>query len=149
MKVLVSACLLGVSCRYDGQSKAYPLVEELCRRHEVVPMCPEQLGGLPAPRTPAERQGGRVVTKTGGDVTEQYLRGAAEVVRLARLLGCSVAVLKERSPSCGSGTVYDGTFTGTLTDGFGTAAEALRAADIRVLGESQLAAFLAENETAF
>ena len=145
MKVLVSACLLGVSCRYDGRSKAYPLVEELCRRHEVVPVCPEQLGGLPTPRTPAERQGGRVVTKTGGDVTEQYLRGAAEVVRLARLLGCSVAVLKERSPSCGSGAVYDGTFTGTLTDGFGTAAEALRAAGIRVLGESQLAAFLAED----
>ena len=145
MKILVSACLLGVSCRYDGRSKAYPLVEELCRRHEVVPVCPEQLGGLPTPRTPVERQGGRVVTKTGGDVTEQYLRGAAEVVRLARLLGCSVAVLKERSPSCGSGAVYDGTFTGTLTDGFGTAAEALRAAGIRVLGESQLAAFLAEN----
>ena len=145
MRVLVSACLLGVSCRYDGRSKAYPMVEELCRRHEVVPVCPEQLGGLPTPRTPAERQGGRVVTKTGGDVTEQYLRGAAEAVRLAQLLGCSVAVLKERSPSCGSGAVYDGTFTGTLTDGFGTAAEALRAAGIRVLGESQLAAFLAEN----
>ena len=120
-------------------------MEELCRRHEVVPVCPEQLGGLPTPRTPAERQGGRVVTKTGGDVTEQYLRGAAEAVRLAQLLGCSVAVLKERSPSCGSGAVYDGTFTGTLTDGFGTAAEALRTAGIRVLGESQLAAFLAEN----
>ena len=145
MKILVSACLLGVCCRYDGQSKAYPLGEELCRRHEVVPECPEQLGGLPTPRTPAERQGGRVVTKTGGDVPEQYLRGAAEAERLAKLLGCSVAVLKERSPSCGSGAVYDGTFTGTLTDGFGTAAEALRAAGIRVLGESQLAAFLAEN----
>ena len=145
MRVLVSACLLGVCCRYDGQSKAYPLVEELCRRHEVVPVCPEQLGGLSTPRTPAERQGGRVVTKTGGDVTAQYLRGAAEAVRLAQLLGCSVAVLKERSPSCGSGEIYDGTFTGTLTDGFGTAAEALRAAGIRVLGESQLAAFLAEN----
>ena len=144
MKVLVSACLLGVSCRYDGQSKAYPLVEELCRRHEVVPICPEQLGGLSTPRTPAERQGSRVVTKTGGDVTEQYFRGAAEAVRLARQLGCPVAILKERSPSCGSGEIYDGTFTGTLTGGYGAAAEALMGAGVRVLGESQLAAFLEE-----
>lgn len=145
MKVLVSACLLGVSCRYDGQSKVYPLVEELCRRHEVVPVCPEQLGGLPTPRVPAERQGAQVVTKEGGDVTAQYLRGAAEAVRLARKLGCTVAILKERSPSCGSGEIYDGSFTGTLTAGFGTAAEALRAAGIRVMGESQLAAFLEEH----
>ena len=145
MKVLVSACLLGVSCRYDGQSKAYPLVEELCRRHEVVPVCPEQLGGLPTPRVPAERQGAQVVTKEGTDVTAQYLRGAAEAVHLARKLGCTVAVLKERSPSCGSGAIYDGTFTGALTTGFGTAAEALRAAGIRVMGESQLAAFLEEH----
>ena len=145
MKVLVSACLLGVSCRYDGQSKAYPLVEELCRRHEVVPVCPEQLGGLPTPRVPAERQGAQVVTKEGGDVTAQYLRGAAEAVHLARKLGCTVAILKERSPSCGSGEIYDGSFTGALTAGFGTAAEALRAAGIRVMGESQLAAFLEEH----
>ena len=144
MKVLVSACLLGVSCRYDGQSKAYSQIDELCRRHQVVPVCPEQLGGLPTPRVPAERQGQQVVTKEGADVTAQYLRGAAEAVELARKLGCTVAVLKERSPSCGSGAIYDGTFTGALTTGFGTAAEALRAAGIRVMGESQLAAFLEE-----
>ena len=144
MKVLVSACLLGVACRYDGQNKAYPLIDELCCRHEVVPVCPEQLGGLPTPRVPAERQGERVVTKSGGDVTEQYRRGAAEAVRLAKKLGCTVAVLKERSPSCGSGEIYDGTFTGTLTEGFGAAAEALREAGVRVIGESQLEAFLEE-----
>ena len=145
MRVLVSACLLGVACRYDGQSKAYPLIKELCRRHEVVPICPEQLGGLPTPRTPAERQGERVVTKTGDDVTQQYRRGAEEAVRLAQTLGCTVAVLKERSPSCGSGQIYDGTFTGTLTAGDGTAARQLRDAGIRVIGESQLAEFLQEN----
>ena len=144
MRVLVSACLLGVSCRYDGQSKAYPLVDQLCRRHEVVPVCPEIFGGLPTPRVPAERQGERVVTKTGVDVTAQYRRGAEEAVRLARMLGCTVAVLKERSPSCGSGQVYDGTFTGTLTEGFGVAVQRLMAAGIRVIGESQLAEFLAE-----
>ena len=144
MRVLVSACLLGVSCRYDGQSKAYPLVDQLCRRHEVVPVCPEIFGGLPTPRVPAERRGERVVTKTGVDVTAQYRRGAEEAVRLARMLGCTVAVLKERSPSCGSGQVYDGTFTGTLTEGFGVAAQRLADAGIRVIGESQLAEFLAE-----
>ena len=144
MRVLVSACLLGVSCRYDGQSKAYPLLDELCRRHQVVPVCPEIMGGLPTPRTPAERQGDRVVTRTGADVTEQYRRGAEEVLRLARRLGCTVAVLKERSPSCGSGEIYDGTFTGTLADGFGVAAQLLGESGIRVLGESQIAAFLEE-----
>ena len=145
MRILVSACLLGVACRYDRQSKAYPLMDELCHRHEVVPVCPEIMGGLPTPRVPAERQGERVVTRDGGDVTAQYLRGAEEVARLARKLGCTVAVLKERSPSCGSGEIYDGTFTGTLTNGFGVAGEALRQVGIRVLGESQLEAFLAEN----
>ena len=145
MKVLVSACLLGVSCRYDGQSKSYPLMDELCRRHEVIPVCPEQLGGLPTPRTPAERKGERVVTKTGGDVTAQYRRGAEEVLRLARKLGCTVAVLKERSPSCGSGQIYDGSFTGTLTAGDGVTARLLREAGIRVIGESQLAEFLQED----
>ena len=138
MKILVSACLLGVPCRYDGQSKAYALIDELCRRHEVVPICPEQLGGLPTPRVPAERQGERVITKEGGDVTMQYRRGAAEAVHLARKLGCTVAVLKERSPSCGSGAVYDGTFSGTLTDGDGVTVELLKVNGIPVYGESRL-----------
>ena len=144
MKILVSACLLGVACRYDGASKEYPLIDELCRRHQVVPVCPEIMGGLPTPRTPAERQGKQVVTKVGADVTARYLRGAEETLRLAQRLGCAVAVLKERSPSCGSGKIYDGTFTGALTDGFGVAAERLQNAGIRVIGESQLEAFLEE-----
>ena len=138
MRVLISACLLGVSCRYDGQSKAYPLVEELCRRHEVVPVCPEQLGGLPTPRVPAERQGAQVVTKEGGDVTAQYLRGAAEAVHLARKLGCTVAILKERSPSCGSGEIYDGSFTGKLIDDAGVLAQALLDAGYIVMDNEDL-----------
>ena len=144
MRVLVSACLLGVSCRYDGQSKAYPLVEELCRRHEVVPVCPEIMGGLPTPRTPAERQGQRVVTGAGADVTAQYDRGAQQTLLLARRLGCEAAVLKEKSPSCGSGRIYDGSFSGTLTDGFGVTAQLLRREGIRVLGESELEKLLRE-----
>ena len=146
MKILVSACLLGVACRYDGQSKTYPRIEELCRRHQVVPVCPEIMGGLPTPRVPAERRGAQVITKSGANVTENYDRGAQQVPQLARTMACTVAVLKERSPSCGSGQIYDGTFTGTLTDGWGVAAQLLRENGIRVLGESQLAAFLEESQ---
>ena len=137
MKLLVSACLLGVCCRYDGGSKAYPGIEQLARQHTLVPVCPEQLGGLPTPRPPAERRGDRVVTRSG-DVTEQYRRGAEEALKLCKLLGCEAAVLKERSPSCGRGAVYDGTFTGTLVPGDGVTAELLAAHGIPVYGESQI-----------
>ena len=137
MRVLISACLLGVCCRYDGASKAYPGIEQLARQHTLVPVCPEQLGGLPTPRLPAERRGDRVVTRSG-DVTEQYRRGAEEALKLCKLLDCEAAVLKERSPSCGRGAVYDGTFTGTLTPGDGVTAELLAAHGIPVYGESRI-----------
>ena len=138
MKILISACLLGVHCRYDGASKAYPNLEKLAKRHMLVPVCPEQLGGLATPRIPSERQGDRVRTREGADVTEVYRRGAEEALRLARTLGCEAAVLKERSPSCGCGEIYDGTFTGTLTAGDGVTAELLKAHGIPVYGESQI-----------
>ena len=111
MKLLVSACLLGVACRYDGRSKLHPLAQKLCRRHEVIPVCGEIFGGLPTPRLPSERREGGVFASDGGDVTDAFRRGAEEVVRLARLTGAQAAILKERSPSCGSGEIYDGTFT--------------------------------------
>ena len=136
MRLLVSACLLGCPCRYDGAAKPCTAVLALAERYELVPVCPEQLGGLPTPRPPAERRGDRVVTRSG-DVTEQYRRGAAEAVRLARLLRCDGAVLKEKSPSCGRSAIYDGTFTRTLTAGDGVTAEALLAAGIPVYGESE------------
>ena len=138
MRLLISACLLGCRCRYDGASKAHPLAEELARRHTLIPVCPEQLGGLPTPRPPAERRGGLVVTRDGHDVTAQYRRGAEEALALCRGLGCEAAVLKERSPSCGRGVVYDGTFTGALIPGDGVAAELLSAHGIPVYGESQI-----------
>ena len=146
MRILVSACLLGTACRYDGQSRPHPMMEELCRRHQVIPVCGEILGGLPTPRIPAERRGERVVTKDGRDVTENYQRGAREVLRLGRLFDCRTAVLKEKSPSCGSGRIYDGTFTGTLCSGWGVTAELLRRNGFRVLGESDLEEFLQEEE---
>lgn len=138
MRLLISACLLGCRCRYDGASKTQPLAESLAKRHELVPVCPEQLGGLATPRPPAERRGDRVVTEAGTDVTVQYRRGAEEALALCRMLGCHAAVLKERSPSCGHGQVYDGTFTGTLTAGDGVAAELLEQHGVAVYGESQI-----------
>lgn len=143
MNLLVSACLLGLCCRYDGQSKRMAGLERLLAQPvSLVPVCPEILGGLPTPRTPAERQGGRVVTRDGRDVTENYRRGAQEARKLARLLGCGFALLKERSPACGCGAIYDGHFTGTLAPGNGVAAEALLQDGVRVFGESELDALL-------
>lgn len=144
MNILISACLLGTACRYDGRSKPHPAAAALLARHHLVPVCGEILGGLPTPRTPAERRGDRVVTAAGDDVTEAYRRGAGEVLRLARLYGCDTAILKERSPSCGSGEIYDGTFSGTLCPGWGVTAELLRRSGIRVLGESRIGELLAE-----
>ena len=138
MKLLVSACLLGLRCRYDGRSKPDAAVMALGERHLLVPCCPEQLGGLPTPRSPSEWQGERIVNRAGEDVTAQYLRGAEEVVSLARTLGCELAILKERSPACGSREIYDGSFSGVLTPGKGSAAAALEAAGIPVIGESEL-----------
>lgn len=142
MKILISACLLGVQCRYDGASKPHPLAAELAKHHTLVPVCPEQLGGLATPRSPAERQGDRVCARNGNDVTAQYRRGAEEALRLCRLLGCQAAVLKEKSPSCGQGQIYDGTFTGTLTEGDGVTAALLRANGIPVYGESRIGELL-------
>ena len=142
MNILISACLLGTCCRYDGASKMHPLIAALAERHTLVPVCPEQLGGLPTPRPPAARRDDRVVTATGTDVTEQYRRGAEETLKLCKLLGCQAAVLKERSPSCGRGQVYDGTFTATLTAGDGVTAALLAAHGIPVYGESQIAELL-------
>lgn len=139
MTILVSACLLGTACRYDGRSKANADVTALLARHTLIPVCGEIFGGLPTPRTPAERRGDRVVTQDGRDVTQAYRRGAEEVLRLARLYGARAAILKERSPSCGSGEIYDGTFSGTRTAGWGVTAELLRESGVRVYGESELA----------
>ena len=111
MNILISGCLLGLSCRYDGKSKGIDeaLIEKLKSKHTLIPACPEQLGGLPTPRPPAERVDNSVLTAAGGDVTEQYLRGAEEAAALCKLLGCEAAVLKDM-------------MTEVVTSGTGTAA---------------------------
>lgn len=134
-RILVSACLLGVPCRYDGKSVPCEGVICLKERAQLVPVCPEQLGGLTTPRTPAERRGESVVTRDGRDVTAQYRRGAQEALRLARLFGCTKAILKSKSPSCGCGLIYDGSFSGKLIPGEGVTARLLRENGVDVCGE--------------
>ena len=138
MRILVSACLLGCACRYDGAGKPCEQVRALGKKHVLIPVCPEQAGGLPTPRLPAEIRGNSVVRRDGQDVTAQYRRGAEEAVRLYDLEQCDLAVLKARSPSCGSGAVYDGTFSGRLTPGDGVTARLLKAHGVRVLSEEDL-----------
>ena len=101
-KILVSACLLGVACRYDGKSKPVNEVVALKDKYALIPVCPEILGGLPTPRIPCKIKDGRVLNSAGEDKTAEYVRGAEEVLRLARIFNCDTAVLKKKSPSCGS-----------------------------------------------
>lgn len=136
--ILVSACLLGANCKYSGGSNLCPEVVALKEIYHLVPVCPEQLGGLSTPREPAEQRGGLVLTRSGADVTAQFRRGAEEALRLANLLGCRKAVLKSRSPSCGAGPIYDGSFTGTLVPGRGIAAKLLLENGIAVFTEDSL-----------
>ena len=138
MKLLVSACLLGCACRYDGKSQENEKVLALLKDHTLVPVCPEQLGGLCTPRVSAERVDDRVMTRDGRDVTAQYTRGAQEALRFYRLFGCDAAVLKARSPSCGSYEIYDGTFTGVRIPGEGVCAQLLRENGVRVIDEEHL-----------
>ena len=126
MNILVSACLIGEACRYDGKSQPCEKVMALAAACNLVPVCPEQLGGLPTPRIPSEVQpDGRVVNREGVDCTQAFVKGAQAAVSIARDCGCTCAILKSRSPSCGVKEVYDGTFTGTIVPGQGKAASAL------------------------
>jgi uncharacterized protein YbbK (DUF523 family) len=138
INILVSACLLGVCCRYDGKAVKNESVCALAGKYRLIPVCPEQLGGLATPREAAERIRDSVITKSGIDVTDAYKKGANEVSKLAELFDCRCAVLKERSPSCGIGRIYDGTFTGTLTGGNGITADLLLQNGIYVIGESEI-----------
>lgn len=139
-KILVSACLFGEACRYDGKSQ--PCIDEKFlqwkKEGRLIPVCPERDGGLPIPRKPCELKNGRAVTADGKDMTDEYTRGADIALRTAKENGVKLCVLKSKSPSCGSGRIYDGSFTGTLTDGFGVAAKRLFDAGFDVVDETAL-----------
>ena len=130
--MIVSACLAGFPCRYDGKARPCAQVVELVRAGKAIPVCPEQLGGLPTPRTSCEIRDGRVVDAEGYDRTEAFRRGARAVLRIAQTYGATEALLQSRSPSCGSGRIYDGSFTKTLTAGDGVTARLLKENGIQV-----------------
>ncbi len=133
--IIVSACLAGVRCRYNGEGYRIEKIAQLISQGKALPVCPEQLGGLPTPRPAAEIREGRVVTKQGDDMTEFFHKGAQEVLRLAEMAVCKQAILKARSPSCGYGHIYDGSFSKTLVCGNGILAEMLSQKGIRIFTE--------------
>lgn len=135
--IIVSACLAGIYCRYNGEVEEFAPVVDLVRQGKAIPFCPEAYGGLPTPRAPCEMLGDRVVDSDGVDRTAEFLRGAEEGLRLARLAGCREAILKARSPSCGSGVIYDGTFTSKRIEGDGCFARLLKQSGITVRTEEE------------
>ena len=147
-KVLISACLLGVKCRHNGRDSKSEEVTERFEGEELVPVCPEQLGGLSTPRPPAEIVGGdgadvlngcaSVITVEGEDKTREFLDGAHQTLEIAKSQKAAHAVLKSRSPSCGCGRIYNGTFTGELGDGDGVTASLLRRHGIQVMTEADI-----------
>jgi len=142
MNILVSSCLLGLDCRYSGDSCFSESVAELSKTHTLIPVCPEQMGGLPTPRAPLERIRGRVVDKEGRDFTAVVEKGAGEAMKLAGLFHCSHAITKSKSPSCGYKIIYDGTFSRHMVEGNGVLTEKLLAAGIEVTDENHLSRYL-------
>lgn len=138
MNILISACLMGINCRYNGKSEIIKELEELKNKYNLIPVCPEIYGGLKTPRNPAERVNNKVLTNNGEDVTDNYKKGAEEILKLAKFYDCKYAILKERSPSCGFGRIYDGTFSKTIKDGNGVTADLLAKNDVKIIGESNI-----------
>ncbi len=134
-KYLVSACLAGFGCRYDGKDNAHPYIEELIKEGRAIPVCPEQLGGLPTPRACAEQVGERVINQEGLDVTEAFVIGAKKCGEIAERYGCKKAILKAKSPSCGKGFIYDGSFSKILKEGNGKTTEYLMRCGMTVITE--------------
>ena len=137
-KIIVSACLLGENCKYNGGNNKCDDVIALAEKFEIIPVCPECFGGLPIPRVPSEIKDGRVHSKTGEDLTEAFLSGAEQTLYIAKEANAPCAVLKENSPSCGFGKIYDGTFSGNKIDGNGITAQLLYDNEIQIFGESQV-----------
>lgn len=137
-KIIISACLLGTPCRYDGKAKSYDKIEKLKEKYELIPVCPEVFGGLDTPREPCEVSGQKVISKSGKDRTKEYTAGAQKALATALQNGCKLAVLKSKSPSCGHGEIYDGSFSGSLIKGNGVAARLLEENGIKVISELQI-----------
>jgi uncharacterized protein YbbK (DUF523 family) len=137
-KILVSACLLGIDCKYSGGNNYNEKVLEYIKDYEVIPVCPEIMGGLSTPRPPSERVGNKVINNQNIDVTKEYIKGANETLKLAKLFDAKKALLKAKSPSCGKGKIYDGSFSGTLIEGNGVTVDLLQSNGIEVITEQDL-----------
>ncbi len=137
--ILVSACLLGINCKYSGGNNKIDELENLLENEILIPVCPEQLGGLETPRNPSEIiliDGNKhVVDKNGNDVTLQFIKGGEETLKIAKLLNIKTAILKSNSPSCGCGSIYDGTFAGKIIEGNGITAAILKSNNIKIYNE--------------
>lgn len=150
--ILVSACLLGVNCKHNGKNNENSEVIQLIKKKGVIPVCPEQLGGLTTPRLPAEIEGGegmdvlygsvKVIQKDGVEVTEAFVKGAKETLKIAKKFEVNQAILKARSPSCGMGQIYDGSFSGVSIKGDGVTAALLKSKNITVYTEENIAEIL-------
>ncbi|MDO6355911.1 DUF523 domain-containing protein [Caloramator sp. CAR-1] len=147
--ILVSACLCGVNCKYDGGNNFNEFLYQKLEEGKLIPICPEQLGGMTTPRLPSEIIGsakdvlegkGQVVNIKGEDVTKFFIKGAYETLNIAKALNCKAAILKSKSPSCGKGYVYDGTFSNKLKEGNGITVELLLKNGVEVVDEKDVAA---------
>ena len=145
--IIVSACLAGIRCRYDGKDNLCPQVRKLVKDGKAIPLCPEQLGGLPTPRVPAEIIDEKVMNKNGIDVTDNFRKGAQETLKVAKLIDCRIAILKSNSPSCGYGNIYDGSFSNKLTKGNGFTSSLLAQNGIKIFSESNLSEFFAQDDS--
>ncbi len=141
-KLLISACLYGEKCRYDGKDNLISNLHSLKEKFTLIPVCPEVMGGLSTPRNPSEIVGNAVVMNDGTDVTKEYKKGAEIALETALKNGCEIALMKAKSPSCGIGKIYDGTFSRTLKDGDGITVRLLKKNGIKVFDETEISEFL-------
>lgn len=136
--ILVSACLCGMNTKYNGKNNYNEKIFNLVKEGKAIPICPEQLGGLTTPRDPSEIKNGKVITNKGEDVTNNFIRGANEVLELAKKLNIKKAILKSKSPSCGKGKIESGNFDDTLVDGNGILVDLLIKNGIEVISSDEL-----------
>ncbi|WP_242144050.1 MULTISPECIES: DUF523 domain-containing protein [unclassified Bacillus cereus group] len=147
--IVISACLAGIACRYDGNDHLISKIEELLQKEDTVLVCPEVLGGLPTPRPPAEIIGGngddvldgkaRVRDQNGNDVTDAFIQGAYKALETIKDLNPAYIILKERSPSCGSSIIYTGEFNGNKQDGYGVTTALFRRHGFTIISEEEFA----------
>lgn len=145
---LISACLCGVNCKYNGLNNYNEICDKLFTSGKAILLCPEQLGGLPTPRIPSEIIGessnilnnnnGSVIDKNGNDVTPQFVKGAKETLQIAKKLNIKKAILKDGSPSCGVNYIYNGNFNGSKIKGMGITAQLLKESSIDIISELEL-----------